>query len=63
MANVIDLDQYRAETIARDFIAEHGEAEFLEFQKMIREYLSACEDLGLVPQDIIDRFGSVRGMN
>lgn len=63
MSNVIDMDEYKASVIARDFIAENGEEAFREFQAMIRDYLAACEDLGLVPQDIIDRFGSVKGMN
>lgn len=60
MNNVVDFYDYKASAIANDFIAEHGIEEFREFQKALRAYLEMCEDLGLVPQDIIDKFGSVR---
>ena len=44
-------------------IAEHGVKEFEEFQKFLRDYLELCEDAGLVPQEIIDRHGSIKEFN
>ena len=60
MTNVIDIHKFKAASFARDFIAEHGVKEFEEFQKFLRDYLELCEDAGLVPQEIIDRHGSIK---
>lgn len=56
MANVIEMDEYKASKIAGEFIAEHGIEEFREFQKCLREYLELCEDAGLVPEDIMAKY-------
>ena len=56
MAKVIDIDEYRASIIARDIIAEEGIEGFRKFQEGLRAYLELCEDLGLVPDEILERF-------
>ena len=60
ITNVIDINDFKAASFARDFIAKHGAKEFGEFQELLLDYLELCEDEGLVPQEIINEFGSIK---
>lgn len=60
MATIIDMDKYKAVKFAQEFVAEKGEAEFIEFQKALREFLSMAEDMGLVPAEVLEKHGSIK---
>lgn len=62
MANVTDINEYRALVIARKIIAEEGIEGFKKFQEGLVAYLELCEDLGLVPDDILEKYGSVKNL-
>ena len=58
MANVINMDEYKASIFARHFIAEHGIDEFREFQEELKVFLELCEDVGVVPENIMAKYSN-----
>lgn len=60
MDNVIDMDEFKATQFAKEFVAENGLDAFVDLQKDLRELLSLAEDLGLVPDEVIQKHGSIK---